>query len=73
MPWVEDICTILVEKMAMFFVPGAISIILYFKIIIHEWSVIYATVLISTIVVLSTTGLYINYMIKGKELRKNAE
>ena len=63
---VEDVCDILIEKMGMLFLPAGVSILLYLDIIIAESTAIIATVLISSLLILVVTALFLNFMLKGK-------
>ena len=63
---VEDICDILIEKMGMLFLPAGVSILLYLDIIVAESTAIIATVLISSLLILVVTALFLNFMLKGK-------
>ena len=63
---VEDVCDILIEKMGMLFLPAGVSILLYLDIIVAESTAIIATVLISSLLILVVTALFLNFMLKGK-------
>ena len=63
---VEDVCDILIEKMGMLFLPAGVSILLYLNIIVAESTAIIATVLISSLLILVVTALFLNFMLKGK-------
>ena len=63
---VEDVCNILIEKMGMLFLPAGVSILLYLDIIVAESTAIIATVLISSLLILVVTALFLNFMLKGK-------
>ena len=63
---VEDVCDILIEKMGMLFLPAGVSILLYLDIIIAESTAIIATVLISSLLILIVTALFLNFMLKCK-------
>lgn len=63
---VEDVCDILIEKMGMLFLPAGVSILLYLDIIVAESTAIIATVLISSLLILIVTALFLNFMLKGK-------
>ena len=67
---VEDVCDILIEKMGMLFLPAGVSILLYLDIIIAESTAIIATVLISSLLILVVTALFLNFMLKGKERQR---
>ncbi len=69
--WVEDICTILIEKMGMLFVPAGISILLYKEAILKEWFAIFATIFFSSVIVIVATGLFVDILLR-KRGEKNA-
>ena len=69
--WVEDICTILIEKMGMLFVPAGISILLYKEAILKEWFAIFATIFFSSVIVIVATGLFVDILLR-KRGGKNA-
>lgn len=69
--WVEDACTVLIEKMGMLFVPAGISILLYKDAILKEWFAIFATIFFSSIVVIIVTGLFVDILLR-KRGGKNA-
>lgn len=54
--WVQGMCDFLVANLGFFFIPPGVALMLYFDIIAAEfWPIVIATVL-STILVLITTG-----------------
>ena len=63
---VEDVCDILIEKMGRLFLPAGVSILLYLDIIVAESTAIIATVLISSLLILVVTALFLSFMLKGK-------
>ena len=63
---VEDVCDILIEKMGMLFLPAGVSILLYLDVIVAESTAIIATVLISSLLILVVTALFLSFMLKGK-------
>ena len=54
--WVEHAAYVLLEYMGMLFIPPAISIILYYKMIAKEAVPIIVTLLITTLLVMVVTG-----------------
>lgn len=54
--WVEHAAYVLLEYMGMLFIPPAISIILYYKIIAQEAVPIIVTLIITTLLVMVVTG-----------------
>lgn len=71
MNWVEDTCTVLIEKMGMLFVPAGISILLYKESILKEWFAIFATIFFSSVIVIVATGLFVDILLR-KGGKKNA-
>ena len=69
--WVEDTCTVLIEKMGMLFVPAGISILLYKDAILKEWFAIFATIFFSSVIVIVATGLFVDILLR-KRGEKNA-
>lgn len=67
---VEDTCTLLLEKMGMLFVPAGVSILLYADIIFKESLAIFATIIVSSIIVMVVTGLTVDFMLKRSEVKK---
>ena len=61
---VEDICTLLLEKMGLLFVPAGVSILLFTDLIIKESLAIFATIIISSLVVMIVTGLTVDFLLK---------
>jgi len=62
--WVEDTCTVLIEKMGMLFVPAGISILLYKEAILKEWFAIFATIFFSSVIVIVATGLFVDILLR---------
>lgn len=69
--WVEDTCTVLIEKMGMLFVPAGISILLYKDAILKEWFAIFATIFFSSVIVIVATGLFVDILLRRRR-KKNA-
>jgi putative effector of murein hydrolase LrgA (UPF0299 family) len=69
--WVEDTCTVLIEKMGMLFVPAGISILLYKNAILKEWFAIFATIFFSSIIVIVATGLFVDILLRRRR-KENA-
>ncbi len=63
---VEDVCDILIEKMGMLFLPAGVSILLYLDIIIAESTAIIITIIISSLMILAVTALFLDFMLKRK-------
>lgn len=64
--WVEATCTVLIEKMGMLFVPAGVGMLLYLDIIAKEWLPLFATIFITSIVIMVATGLFIETLLKKK-------
>ncbi len=70
---VEGICDLLISKMGMLFLPAGVSVILYFDVIKAEFTAITLTVIICSFAVLITTALFLEFALKGKSKKKEAE
>lgn len=66
---IEDICTLLIEKMGMLFLPAGVSMILYLDVIKAEFSAITLTIIISSIAVLTATAVFLECVLKIQEKR----
>lgn len=69
---IEEICSLLLSKLSLFFVSGSVSIVLYLDIIEKEGLAILATIFCSTVFTLVVTELFLNYMLKGKQVDHHA-
>jgi len=67
---VEDTCSLLLEKMGILFVPAGVSILLYAGIILKESMAIFATIIITSIIIMVVTGLTVDYLLKRSEAKK---
>jgi len=65
--YIEDICTALIDKMALLFLPAGVSMILYLDVIKAELLPISLTVLISSVIILCSTGLVLEMLLRKKE------
>lgn len=63
---VEDVCDILIEKMGMLFLPAGVSILLYLDIILAESTAIIVTIIVSSLMILIVTALFLSFMLKRK-------
>lgn len=61
---IEDICTLLIEKMGMLFLPAGVSMILYLDVIKAEFMPIILTIIISSLAVLIFTALFLEIVLK---------
>ncbi len=61
---IEDICTLLIEKMGMLFLPAGVSMILYLDVIEAEFSAIALTIIISSFAVLVVTAFFLEIVLK---------
>ncbi len=69
---VNSICLVLIEKMGMLFLPASVGIILYLQIIKDESIAIFATIIISSLVVLLTTAAFLEFAL-GRRNKKGGE
>ncbi len=65
--YIEDICTALIDKMALLFLPAGVSMILYLDVIKAELLPISLTVLLSSLVILTSTALVLEALLRKKE------
>ncbi len=65
--YIEDICTALIDKMALLFLPAGVSMILYLDVIKAELLPISLTVLISSVIILCSTALVLEILLRKKE------
>ena len=63
--WVKGISDVLVGNLGLFFIPPSISVMLYFKLIANNWVAITTAVVISTALVLFTTGKVYQFLRKS--------
>ncbi len=68
---VEDICTLLIEKMGMLFLPAGVSMILYLDVIEAEFSAIAMTIIISSLAVLTVTSLFLDMVLKNQDKKED--
>ena len=54
----------------MLFVPAGVSILLYADTIFQESLAIFATIVVSSIIVMVVTGLTVDFMLKRSEVKK---
>lgn len=69
---IEAICTLLLEKMSMLFVPGAVGAIGYMELIQKEALPLLATIAVSTSLVIVVTGVFLQFLLNRKGEHKNA-
>ena len=65
--YIEDICTALIGKMALLFLPAGVSMILYLDVIKAELLPISLTVILSSIIILCSTALVLEMLLRKKE------
>ena len=65
--YIEDICTALIDKMALLFVPAGVSMILYLDVIKAELLPISLTVILSSVIILCSTALVLEILLRKKE------
>lgn len=65
--YIEDICTALIDKMALLFLPAGVSMILYLDIIKAELLPISLTVILSSVIILCSTALVLEMLLRKKE------
>ena len=65
--YIEDICTALIDKMALLFLPAGVSMILYLDVIKAELLPISLTVILSSVIILCSTALVLEILLHKKE------
>ena len=65
--YIEDICTALIDKMALLFLPAGVSMILYLDVIKAELLPISLTVILSSVIILCSTALVLETLLRKKE------
>lgn len=65
--YIEDICTTLIDKMALLFLPAGVSMILYLDVIKAELLPISLTVILSSVIILCSTALVLEMLLRKKE------
>ncbi len=65
--YIEDICTALIYKMALLFLPAGVSMILYLDVIKAELLPISLTVILSSVIILCSTALVLEMLLRKKE------
>ncbi|MBQ7021581.1 MAG: CidA/LrgA family protein [Phascolarctobacterium sp.] len=65
--YIEDICTALIDKMALLFLPAGVSMILYLDVIKAELLPISLTVILSSVIILCSTALVLEMLLRRKE------
>lgn len=65
--YIEDICGALIDKMALLFLPAGVSMILYLDVIKAELLPISLTLVISSLVILCSTALVLEALLRKKE------
>lgn len=68
--WVKGISDFLIGNLGFFFVPPGVALMLYFDIIKAEWLPIVVATVVSTVLVLITTGWTDQYLRKLKDKKK---
>lgn len=63
---IQDISDVLLDSMAIFFVPAGVALITSLNLIEDNMLVLIATILFSTIIVMYVTGVVVEKMIKNK-------
>jgi holin-like protein len=64
--WVKEISDVLVGNLGLFFIPPSISVMVYFNLIANNLLAIVTAVVISTVLVLFTTGRVYQFLRKRK-------
>ncbi len=54
--WLEEAAELLLDNLALFFVPAGVGVMVYFQLIASEWLPIVVATVVSTFVVMAVTG-----------------
>jgi len=54
--WLQDAAELLLQNMALLFVPAGVGVMVYFDLIAREWLPIVVATIVSTFVVMAATG-----------------
>ena len=65
--YISDICGALIDKMALLFLPAGVSMILYLDVIKAELLPISLTLVISSLIILTSTALVLEMLLRKKE------
>lgn len=68
--WVKGMSDFLIGNLGFFFVPPGVALMLYFDVIKAEWLPIVVATVVSTVLVLITTGWTDQYLRKLKDKKK---
>lgn len=63
--WIEAVCNFMLKNMAMFLVPFVGGLIVYKSLLAKNWMVIFLVIFITTTLVITVTGLFVEYGLKG--------
>lgn len=64
---VSDAAALLLNNLAMLFVPAGVGVMVYFNLIAQQWLPLLIATVVSTIAVLAVTGLTSKWLTKGEE------
>jgi holin-like protein len=65
--WIEDSCNLLLKNMGLFFVPLLVGIVLYSQLIADNMIPIIFTIILSSIIIICTTGKSVEYLVIRKK------
>lgn len=68
--WIRDICNLLLKYMPLFFIPVAVGVISYYKLIEENLVLILTNVIVTMVVTLIVTAIFVENIIKYIRLRK---
>ena len=60
---IEAICTLLMDKLSLFFVPGVVSSIVYMDLVKKEALPLFLAVCLSTAIIIVGTGLFLQFLL----------
>lgn len=67
--WVEEAADLLLDNLALFFVPAGVGVMAYFQLIAREWLPITVATIVSTFVVMAVTGKLADWLEPHEEQR----
>lgn len=65
---IENVSDFLLDHLAFFFIPAGVNLISCFSLLKHKWIQIILISIISTIIIISTTGIIVQKMIRRKHV-----
>ena len=67
--WVDDVCNFLLKNLTLFFIPITVGFYKYYPIIKNEIGLIFITIILSIVITMLLTGLFIHNIVKIKRAK----